>query len=42
MHEHYLKELKEELKKWKHWWWWSIYAVVGLWFVGIFLGNYYD
>jgi len=41
MHEEYLKALKIELKIWKHWWWRGIGAVIVLWFIGIFLGNYY-
>jgi len=42
MYEEYLKVLRVELKIWKHWWWWCIGAVMVLWFIGIFLGNYYD
>jgi len=41
MYEEYLKVLRVELKIWKRWWWWGIVAVIGLWFIGIFLGNYY-
>jgi len=42
MYEEYLKVLRIELKIWKRWWWYCIGAVIGLWFIGIFLGNYYD
>jgi len=41
MYEEYLKILRIELKIWKEWLWWCIGIVIGLWFIGIFLGNYY-
>ena len=31
--------LKQELRIWKRWWWWSWIAIFGIWFIGIFLGN---